>query len=108
VKPDARQAHSLSVPFLVNPEHKDILEHVEKQRFFWLDLIGPSGEQLHQLAETFGLHPLTVEDARTFSQRPKLEEYTGYVFLVAYGVDPGTSSGQPLLREVHIIVRVPT
>jgi len=52
----------------------------------------------------FGLHPLTVEDARTFHQRPKFEEYAGYVFLVAYGVDPGTRSGQPLLREIHIIV----
>jgi magnesium transporter len=104
VKPGAPQARSLSVPFLVNPEHKDIVEHVEKRRFFWLDLIGPTDEKIDQLAETFGLHPLTVEDARTFHQRPKLEEFAGYVFLVAYGVDPGTSSGQPLLREIHIIV----
>jgi magnesium transporter len=94
----------LSVPFLVDPEHADLAEHIEKRRFFWLDLQGPTEEQLHRIASKFGLHPLTVEDARTFNQRPKLEEYGSYIFLVAYGVDPGTSSGGPLLRELHMIV----
>ncbi len=94
----------LSVPFLVDPEHADLAEHIEKRRFFWLDLKGPTDEQLHRIASKFGLHPLTVEDARTFNQRPRLEEYGSYIFLVAYGVDPGTSSGGPLLRELHMIV----
>jgi Mg2+ and Co2+ transporter CorA len=37
-----------------------------------------------------------VDDARTLNQRPKIEEYGSYIFLIAYGVDPGTSSGGPL------------
>lgn len=94
----------LSVPFLVDPDHEDLARHIEKRRFFWLDLQGPSDEQLHKLASRFGLHPLTVDDARTFNQRPKIEEYGNYIFLIAYGVDPGTSSGGPLLRELHMIV----
>ncbi len=69
-----------------------------------MDLQGPTDEQLNKVANKFGLHPLTIDDARTFSQRPKIEEYGGYIFLVAYGVDPGTSSGGPLLRELHVIV----
>ena len=104
VQPGAPQARSLSVPFLVDPDHKDLAEHIEKRRFFWLDLQGPTDDQLRRLASQFGLHPLTVDDARTFSQRPKIEEYGNYVFLVAYGVDPGTSSGGPLLRELHMII----
>src|SRR5262249_586163 len=72
--------------------------------FFWLDLQGPTDEQLQHVADKFGLHPLTVDDARTFNQRPKIEEYGSYIFLIAYGVDPGTSSGGPLLRELHMIV----
>ena len=31
-----------------------------------------------------GSHPLTVEDARTFSQRPKVEEYGNYLFVVCF------------------------
>jgi magnesium transporter len=94
----------LWVPFLVDPDHKDLAQHIEKRRFFWLDLQAPTDEQLHRIASQFGLHPLTIEDARTFNQHPKIEEYGGYIFLVAYGVDPGTSSGGPLLRELHMIV----
>jgi magnesium transporter len=94
----------LSVPFLVDLEHEDLAEHIEKRRFFWLDLQGPTDEQLRNLAVKFGLHPLTVNDARTFSQRPKIEEHGNYIFLIAYGVDPGTSSGGPLLRELHMII----
>jgi len=94
----------LSVPFLVDPDHEDVDRHIETRRFFWLDLQGPTDEQLHRIATKFGLHPLTVEDARTFDQRPKIEEYGGYIFLVAFGVDPGTSSGGPLLRELHMII----
>jgi magnesium transporter len=94
----------LSVPFLVDPEHEDLAGHIEKRRFFWLDLQGPTDEQLRKVAFQFGLHALTIDDARTFSQRPKLEEYGNYIFLVAYGVDPGTSSGGPLLRELHMII----
>jgi magnesium transporter len=104
VEPGAPPDRSLSVPFLVDPEHQDLDEHIEKRRFFWLDLQGPTEEQLHRLASKFGLHPLTVDDARTFSQRPKIEEYGNYIFLVAYGVDPGTSSGGPRLRELHLII----
>jgi magnesium transporter len=101
---DAATADGLSVPFLVDPEHADLADHLEKRRFFWLDLQGPTDEQLHKLADKFGLHPLTIDDARTFSQRPKLEEYGGYIFVIVYGVDPGTSSGGPLLRELHMII----
>jgi magnesium transporter len=48
----------------------------------------------------FGFHPLAVEDALEFGQRPKVEVYDDFTFLVAYGapVDPaGTGSPQ----EVH-------
>ncbi len=104
MSPTPRQAGGLSVPFLVDPDHHDLVRHFEQRRFFWLDLQGPTDEQLHRLAHRFGLHPLTFEDAKEFGQRPKFEEYAGYVFMVAYGVDPGTSSGGPLLREVHLII----
>ena len=39
-----------------------------------------------------------------FRQRPKIEEYDGYVFMVVFGVDVDTESGGPLLREVHLII----
>ena len=50
------------------------------------------------------LHPLTIEDAGTFSERPKRERYEGYVSLVVYGVDEQAAAGEHLLREVHMLI----
>jgi len=37
---------------------------------------------LDQLGQRFGLHPLVVEDIRSTDQRPKVEDYEGYLYLV--------------------------
>ena len=59
-----------------------------REDFYWLDLHGPTADELDQLGEVFGFHPLAVEDAKNFGQRPKLDPYNGYVFLVVYGAAP--------------------
>jgi magnesium transporter len=95
---------AIRVPCLHNPPHDDLAAQLERPGFVWIDLEGPSDEDLARLGKLMGLHPLTVEDARTFKQRPKIEEYEGYMFMVVFGVDEDTESGGPLLREVHIII----
>src|SRR6476660_8099597 len=50
--------------------------------FVWLGMFEPSGEELDQVRESFGLHELAVEDAKTFHLRPKVEEYETGVQLV--------------------------
>jgi magnesium transporter len=94
----------LRVPCLHNPKHHEVRAHLEDQQFVWLDYEGPTDEDITELAKLINLHPLTVEDAHTFRQRPKMEEYEGYMFMVVFGVDPGTESGGPLLREIHLIL----
>ncbi len=71
--------------------------HLDRGEFFWLDLHQPTAEQLGLLREPFGLHPLAVEDAEHFGQRPKLEQFDDFVFLVAYGAAPDRDG----LVEVH-------
>ncbi len=72
--------------------------------FFWLDLHGPSPEEIDALGEIFALHPLALEDTRNFGQRPKLDDYDTYVLLVFYGVAPRQDDGAPDLLEVHIYI----
>jgi len=93
-----------TVPCLHNADHEDVARHIDAGQFFWLDLEGPSEERLRKLGEKLRLHPLTIDDALTFNERPKIEEFDSYMYLVIYGVDPGATSGSPLLREVHLIV----
>jgi magnesium transporter len=79
-------------------------QHLHDGQFFWLDLDTPDQDKLAHLGELLHLHPLTLQDAETFDQRPKREHYEGYVYLVVYGVDPTAKSGSGVLREVHVII----
>ncbi len=102
--PAVRRGGPIRVPCLHNPEHSELSVHLGGQNFVWIDLEGPTDEDLEKVAEHIELHPLTLDDARTFRQRPKIEDYANYMFMVVFGVDPGTESGGTLLREVHVII----
>jgi magnesium transporter len=64
---------------------------------FWLDLSNPDQQARETLLkDTFGFHPLAIEDAEHFGQRPKLDRYDDFALVVLYGAaDPGQ------LVEVH-------
>jgi magnesium transporter len=53
----------------------------------WYDLDDPSADELRQLADRFGLHPLAVEDALQEHERPKLDHYENHLFLNVYAVE---------------------
>ena len=44
-------------------------------------------EDISTIAEEFGLHPLAVEDAVSFRQRPKVEPYADHLFMVVHQLD---------------------
>lgn len=50
----------------------------------WVDLTSPQPAALAALGEECRLHPLALEDAQHAHQRPKLDEYAGFFFLVFY------------------------
>jgi magnesium transporter len=52
----------------------------------WLDIDEPTEEKLAVLAEEFGFHPLAIEDSLHPHQRPKIEQYDTYFFLIVYGM----------------------
>jgi len=52
----------------------------------WVDLEGEPSEALEAVAREFGLHPVTIEDLVHRNQRPKLEEFDSYIFIVTHGL----------------------
>lgn len=53
------------------------------QGVLWLNVDGLGQVSiLEQLGEHFHLHALSLEDVLNVSQRPKLEDYEGYQFLI--------------------------
>ncbi|MGD2123723.1 MAG: magnesium/cobalt transporter CorA [Gemmatimonadota bacterium] len=65
---------------LVDPDFGEISG---RPRTTWINLDGLNDVTLiGEMGEAFGLHPLTLEDLVHTGQRPKLEEYDGYLFVV--------------------------
>jgi magnesium transporter len=54
------------------------------QEAFWLDIEAPDGDDYRLLEDTFHFHPLTIEDIQHQNQRPKLDTYEGYHFVVLF------------------------
>jgi magnesium transporter len=66
---------------------------------FWLDLDdhASDGTVSELLSVHFGFHPLAVQAAERFHQRPRIDDYENFMYLVARGADPeGTAQA-----EVH-------
>jgi magnesium transporter len=57
---------------------------------FWLDLDDEQtdGTVSELLSVHFGFHPLAVQSAERFNQRPRIDDYDGFMYLVARGADP--------------------
>lgn len=90
--------------FLDHVDREAISGLLSRDEYFWLDLDDPGDEQERFLAATFQFHPLALEDLRKRGQRPKLEDYGDYVFLVYYGVREAAAVGEVELQEVHAFI----
>jgi magnesium transporter len=69
----------------VNPEKIDELIG-QADTFLWLDLQNPQSHDVDLLREEFKFHPLAIEDATRHHERPKLEAYENYYFMVFYAI----------------------
>ena len=49
---------------------------------FWVDIFNCTDAEARILRDVFKFHPLAIEDTRNHRQRPKIEEYEGYLFLI--------------------------
>jgi magnesium transporter len=65
----------------------DISEIIKrKDHFVWLDIQDPQERDIALLRDEFHFHPLAIEDATRLHERPKVDSYDGYYFLVFYAI----------------------
>lgn len=55
----------------------------DKSEFVWIGIADPSDDELRTLQNTYGLHPLAIEDALKADQLPKVDVYGDQLFVVA-------------------------
>jgi magnesium transporter len=74
------------------------LEELQKDRFFWywVDFDNPSLEESSFLHTFFHFHELAIEDCLYHLQRPKLDHYDDYQFLVLHSLNKKTLSAEEL------------
>lgn len=70
--------------------------------FLWLDSLDPTDEDLVVLQTTFGVHPLTIEDVKHRHQRPKVEIFKDYAFVVLRPIE--LTDGDMIEKELHVFV----
>jgi magnesium transporter len=68
---------------------EELLSYKNPAGISWINVDGtePSPE-LSRLAQAFRIHPLTVEDILDTKQRPKVEEFDDYLFIILKSVNP--------------------
>ena len=74
--------------FLVVEDFSIISDIVATEnRQLWLDMERPTEEEFRLVQEEFQLHPLAMDDATKRHQRPKVDEYANFYFVVFYVID---------------------
>jgi magnesium transporter len=94
---------SRPLSFLTTLDRAAIEEVRSHSGLLWLDLFAPSAAEVDALGELFGFHPLALRDARSFGQRPKLNEYEDHLLLVFYGARLNDDQ-EPEPVEVHVFM----
>jgi len=71
----------------------------------WLNVYGlHEPEVLAEIGRRFNLHPLVLEDILNTDQRPKLDEYGDYLFVVARFFDYDAKSMSVTSEQVSIVI----
>jgi magnesium transporter len=76
-------------------DRAEIAALLGRDDYFWLDLADVGEEDVAALGEAFGFHPLALEDTLKRGQRPKLDDFGDYMFLVYYGIEAAGAEGGP-------------
>lgn len=93
-----------SLSFIESAEPEQISDFCEQElAVIWADVTDPQDQDFDDLAREFGFHPLAIEDCRHPHQRPKIDEYSGYYFIVVYEAEMNEDS-QLELRELNIFL----
>ena len=88
---------------LVDPQECGALRN--RPSATWVNVDGLEDRaRIEQLGQAMGLHPLTVEAILYTAQRPKVEEYGDYLYLVAKMLDIDRAQGRVRVDQLSLIL----
>jgi magnesium transporter len=106
-KPRLRRTARARGPVLARqPEQDDAprVEIIEHDGLRWINIERPRQDERGWLEEHFDFHPLDYEDVFSRNQRPKVDEYPEYLFVVLHFAAYDKTVGRLNAAEVDIFV----
>jgi magnesium transporter len=76
----------------------------DSKTMLWADLAKPTEDELRLLSDVFRFHALSVEDARSALQFPKVEPYQTYLYLVLHGIDLKKGQTQVATHDIDFFL----
>ena len=71
----------------------------------WVNVTGVYDTSvIESIGEAFGIHSLVMEDIANTTQRPKLEEYDGYLFAIVKMTYLDKNSGDIIIEQISLII----
>ncbi len=71
----------------------------------WINVTGVSKvKDLEKLGECFKIHPLVLEDILEVGQRPKVEDYDDYLYIVLNSIRPGAEGEELVAEEISLVL----
>lgn len=61
-----------------------MIEQIQMGKLSWYHILNPSNDDFEFLLNKFHFHPLDIEDCKTRTQRPKIDEYDEYYFMILH------------------------
>ena len=80
------------------------MESLKHNNVTWYNLLDPSQGDLNDLQKQYKFHELDIEDCLSEHERPKIDEYEDYLFLVLHIPYFDKPSRRIMKEEVHLFV----
>lgn len=84
---------------------EDCAEALVTPSVSWINMVGLHEPELfRQIQDIFGIHPLVLEDIMNTGQRPRMEDYGDYIYVVVKMIYHDSSSHKIVSEQVSLII----
>ncbi len=83
---------------------KECFPFKETPTVTWINVDGLEPDIIKQLGDCFGMHPLVLEDILATDQRPKMEDYDSYIYVVLKMISYRSENDEITAEQVSLIL----
>ena len=80
------------------------VEEIKTRKLRWKNIVKPQQETLEELEKKYGFHELDLEDCLSKTERPKVEDYKDYVFIVFHFPVKQMKSGSIAIHSLNVFL----